>query len=817
MYDKFTDRARKVIALAKEEAVRLGHDYVGTEHVLLGIIKDAGGVAAAVIESLNIELESLRMDIEDKTMEISGGTLLAGDIPFKPETKKVFELSAEESQALGHNYIGTEHLLLGLMKESEGIAARVLLEKGTTYRKVREMTINILGTSSPQKSTQFSQGFRTSTPSLDNFGRDLTALAKENKLDPVIGRDDEIERVIQILSRRTKNNPVLIGEAGVGKTAIVEGLAQKIIKNDVPELLAGRRVVTLDLAAVVAGTKYRGEFEERLKTIINEVRHAGSTVILFIDELHTLVGAGAAEGAIDASNMLKPALSRGEFQCIGATTLNEYRKYIEKDGALERRFQPIFVKAPSLEQTVDIIMGLRDKYEAHHKVKISDEAVEAAVKLSDRYITERFLPDKAIDVIDEASSRARLYSSILPEGIKELDKEIENITKEKDMAARAQEYEKAAGLRDKMNELRRRREENKKSFETSKLKQMAVVRAEDIAYIISKQTGIPIYKLEEKESEKLLKMEDAMHKRIIGQDEAVKAIALAIRRSRAGMGDPNKPIGSFIFMGPTGVGKTEVARTLADILFEDRDALIRIDMSEYMEKFSVSRLVGAPPGYVGHEEGGQLTEKVRRRPYSVVLFDEIEKAHPDVFSIFLQILEGGRLTDSVGRVIDFKNTVIIITSNIGSKNIEKNKALGFQKDMEDISYDRMKSKMIEEIKKIMNPEFLNRVDEIIVFHPLLKEHLKQIVDVMLFDLLKRLADKEIKLHISDAAKELLIERGYDPVYGARPLRRTIQRLLEDPLAERVLTGRMAGGGKNIKIERDGDNLTFHTKEENASV
>ncbi len=807
MFERFTERAKKVInPLAKEEARRLNHNFIGTEHLLLGLIREGGGVAVAVLESLGVDLESVRIEVENLTTP-SSDTLTIGDPQFTPSAKKVLELAAEESQKLGHNYIGTEHLLLGIIQEGEGVAARALENLGVTYEKSRDMVINLLGGTFPKFSKQVK---KSKTPALDAFGRDLTQMARESKLDPVIGREDEIERVIQILSRRTKNNPVLIGEPGVGKTAIAEGLAQRIKEGNIPELLLDRRIVTLDLAALVAGTKYRGEFEERLKAVINEIRQSGK-VILFVDELHTLVGAGAAEGAIDASNMLKPALARGELQCIGATTLNEYRKYIEKDGALERRFQMIMVDEPSVDETVQIIKGLRDRYEAHHRVRITDDAVEAAAQLSHRYISGRFLPDKAIDLIDEAGSRTRLRITTMPPEIRTLEKDLERVKQEKEEAIKTQEFERAADLRDKMKKMRQRLLEEKEKWENLKSKEEALVTWEDIAYVASKWTGIPMIKLGEKESEKLLRMEEELHKRIVGQEEAIDSLAKAIRRSRAGIGNPKKPIGSFMFMGPTGVGKTELARALAQFLFDDEDALIRFDMSEYMEKFNVSRLAGAPPGYVGHDEGGQLTEKVRRKPYSVVLFDEIEKAHPEIFNVMLQILEDGRLTDSLGRVVDFRNTVVIMTSNLGAREMGMEKTLGFNPETEGISYDSMKGKIHNELKKAFNPEFLNRVDEIITFHPLDRTHIEKIVDIQLADVQSRLKEKKISLSLNASARDFLIEKGYDKVYGARQMKRTIQRYVEDALAEELLRGNVKEG-QDLVLGSAGEKLAFQTGE-----
>jgi ATP-dependent Clp protease ATP-binding subunit ClpC len=807
MFERFTERAKKVInPLAKEEARRLNHNFIGTEHLLLGLIREGGGVAVAVLESLGIDLESVRVEVENLTTP-SSDTLTIGDPQFTPSAKKVLELAAEESQKLGHNYIGTEHLLLGIIQEGEGVAARALDNLGVSYEKSRDMVINLLGGTFPKFSKQTK---KSKTPALDAFGRDLTQMARDGKLDPVIGREDEIERVVQILSRRTKNNPVLIGEPGVGKTAIAEGLAQRIKEGNVPELLLDKRIVTLDLAALVAGTKYRGEFEERLKAVINEIRQSGK-VVLFIDELHTLVGAGAAEGAIDASNMLKPALARGELQCIGATTLNEYRKYIEKDGALERRFQMIMVEEPSVPDTIEIIKGLRDRYEAHHRVRITDDAIQAAATLSHRYITGRFLPDKAIDLIDEAGSRTRLRITTTPPEIRALEKDVEKIKQEKEEAIKTQEFERAADLRDKMKKMRQKLQEEKDKWETMKSKEEAVVTWEDIAHVASKWTGIPMIKLGEKESEKLLRMEEELHKRIVGQDEAIVSISKAIRRSRAGIGNPKKPIGSFMFMGPTGVGKTELARALSEFLFDDDDALIRFDMSEYMEKFNVSRLAGAPPGYVGHDEGGQLTEKVRRKPYSVVLFDEIEKAHPEVFNVMLQILEDGRLTDSMGRVVDFKNTVIIMTSNLGAREIGVEKSLGFTPENIEVSYTGMKGKIQAELKKVFNPEFLNRVDEIIIFDPLDRPMIEKIVEIQLLDVQKRLNEKQITLTLDQSAKDFLIEKGYDKVYGARQMKRTIQKYVEDSLAEELLRGSIKDG-QNVLLKSGGDKLVFETPE-----
>jgi len=806
MFNRFTERARKVVILAKEEARRFNHDYIGTEHILLGLIREGEGVAATVLQKLGLSLENIRLEIE-KLVQPGPATQIIGDIPFTPRAKKALELAAEEARSLGHNYIGTEHLLLGLIREGEGIASQVLLNLGLDLNSVRNEVMELLGSALPG----FGQGspqVKTKTPALDAFGRDLTVLAKEGKLDPVINRLQEIERVIQILSRRTKNNPVLLGEAGVGKTAIVEGLAQLIISGNVPEILRGKRLIVLDLALMVAGTKYRGQFEERIKAVMEEIKRSRE-IIIFIDELHTLVGAGAAEGAIDASNILKPALSRGEIQCIGATTMDEYRKYIEKDAALERRFQTIMVEPPSVDQTIAILKGLRDKYEAHHRVIFRDDALEAAAKLSDRYISGRFLPDKAIDLIDETGSRARLNVLIVPPDIKKLEEKVEGIRKEKESFIKSQDFEKAASLRDKERQARQELEQLNKEWSQAKDKMRPEVTEEDIAKIVAQWTGIPIFKLEEKEGEKLLKIEEELHKRVVGQEEAISAIAHAVRRSRAGIKDPKRPIGSFIFLGPTGVGKTLLARALAEFMFGDQDALLQLDMSEYMEKFNVSRLIGAPPGYVGYEEGGQLTEKVRRRPYAVILLDEIEKAHPDVFNLLLQLFEEGRLTDSFGRKVDFRNTVIIMTSNVGAEVIRKTGSLGFKTQKEEVTYQEMKDKLLEEVKRTFKPEFLNRIDDTIVFRPLVKDDLSKIIDIEIGFVADRLKEQGISLEVTPEAKDFLIEKGFDPVFGARPLKRTIQRFIEDPLASEIISKKFKDGSL-VKLSRKNEELVFES-------
>lgn len=805
MFNRFTERARKVIILSKEEARRFNHDYIGTEHLLLGLIREGEGVAAAVLEKLGLSLETIRIEVE-KLVQPGPSTQILGDIPFTPRAKKSLELAAEEARALGHNYIGTEHMLLGLIREGEGVASQVLINLGLDLNRVRNEVMNILGSTVPG----FNQPHAKSrTPALDAFGRDLLALAKDNKLDPVINRKNEIERVIQILSRRTKNNPVLLGEAGVGKTAIVEGLAQMIVAGNVPEVLRNKRIVILDLALMIAGTKYRGQFEERIKAVMDEIKRS-QDVIIFIDELHTLVGAGAAEGAIDASNILKPALSRGEIQCIGATTMDEYRKHIEKDAALERRFQTIMVDPPSVEDTVEILKGLRDKYEAHHRVKFLDEALVAAAKLADRYVSGRFLPDKAIDLIDEAGARSRLTVMTLPPELKGLEAEIENLKKEKESLIKSQDFEKAAKLRDQEKDARAKLEELNKQWSLKRDQLRPEVNEEDIAKIVSQVTGVPIVRLEEKETEKLAKIEDEIRRRVVGQDETITIISRAVRRSRAGIKDLRRPIGSFIFLGPTGVGKTLLARALAEYMFGDENALIQLDMSEYMEKFNVSRLIGAPPGYVGYEEGGQLTEKIRRRPYAVILLDEIEKAHPDVFNILLQVLEDGRLTDSFGRKVSFRNTILIMTSNVGADILRKQGSIGFRSQKGEASYEDMKQKLLDEVKRTFKPEFLNRLDDIIVFRPLEKEDLLKIVDIEVNELAKRIKEQNIEIILDKDAKELILEKGFDPVYGARPLKRTIQRLLEDPLAEEMILGTFKTGAK-IEVTREGEKLAFKIK------
>ena len=811
MFERFTEKAIKVIMLAQEEARRLGHNFVGTEQILLGLIGEGTGVAAKVLKSMGVNLKDARVEVEKIIGRGSG--FVAVEIPFTPRAKRVLELSLEEARQLGHNYIGTEHLLLGLIREGEGVAARVLENLGVDLAKVRTQVIRMLGETAEVSAGGGSKG-STKTPTLDEFGSNLTQLAADGKLDPVVGRQNEIERVIQILGRRTKNNPVLIGEPGVGKTAIAEGLAQRIIDGEIPDILEDKRVLTLDIGLLVAGTKYRGEFEERLKKIMEEIRGAGN-VILVIDEVHTLIGAGAAEGAIDAANILKPALARGELQCIGATTLDEYRKHIERDAALERRFQPVNVGEPSVAETIEILQGLRERYETHHRLKISDEALVAAATLGDRYISDRFMPDKAIDLIDEAGSRVRLLNSKLPPAAKELDKQLRVVQKEKEVAVREQNYTKAGELRDKEVELREqmrgitqaRRDESTpvpdgESTETnppqvSSFEGTPVVSEEDIAQIVASWTGVPVQKLTETESVKLLNMEETLHQRLIGQDEAVKAVSKAIRRARVGLKNPNRPIASFIFSGPTGVGKTELTKALAAYFFGSEESMIRLDMSEYMERFTVSKLIGSPPGYVGFNEGGQLTEAVRRRPYTVVLFDEIEKAHPDVFNLLLQLLEDGRLTDSKGRTVDFKNTLIIMTSNIGSKVIENGGGgLVFEfggGDAQDNTYNRIRSLVNEELKQYFRPEFLNRLDEIIVFRQLNRDEVKLIADIMLLEVFKRMQEKGISLSVTESFKERLVEEGYNPSYGARPLRRAVMRLLEDSLAEEFLSGRLTEG------------------------
>ena len=813
MFERFTEKAIKVIMLAQEEARRLGHNFVGTEQVLLGLIGEGTGVAAKTLKSMGVNLKDARAEVEKIIGRGSG--FVAVEIPFTPRAKRVLELSWDEARQLGHNYIGTEHLLLGLIREGEGVAARVLENLGVDLNKVRSNVVKMLGESKPQttmsgassSSSSSSSGGKTKTPSLDEFGRDLTLAAQELRLDPVVGRDKEIERVIQILARRTKNNPVLIGEPGVGKTAVAEGLAIRIVNAEVPDILDGKKVIQLDMGLLVAGTKYRGEFEERLKKIMDEIRQAGN-IILVIDEMHTLIGAGAAEGAIDAANILKPALSRGEIQVIGATTLDEYRKYVEKDSALERRFQSVIIDEPSEEESIEILKGLRPKYEDHHKLIISDEAIYAAVKLSNKYITDRFLPDKAIDVIDEASSKVRLkVSTLSPEG-KELEKQLRALIKEKEDAIRNQEFEKASQLRDEEADMKERIREVTQQYRDEHEANKPTVTAENVAEVIATMTGVPVTKLTEGESERLLKLEETLHARVIGQNDAVVAISKAIRRARVGLKSPNRPIGSFIFCGPTGVGKTELAKALAEAVFGSEDNMIRVDMSEFMEKHSTAKLIGSPPGYVGYDDGGHLTELIRKKPYSVVLFDEIEKAHPDVFNIMLQILDDGRLTDSKGRHINFKNTIIIMTSNVGASMITTTSKLGFSTsdDESKDKYEKLKETVTEEMKKAFRPEFLNRIDETIVFSHLSKEEIRQIVDLMLKDLFKRLNERELTVEVTDEVKDHLAEAGYSEAYGARPLRRLIQRKIEDMLAEEILSGKYQAGD-TIKLIMDNDKIS----------
>ena len=815
----FTDRVRKVLAMAREEAIRLQHDYVGTEHILLGLIREGEGVAAAVLTNLSVDLDAVHEGVEESVRK-GKATIALGELPYTSRAKKVLEYAMAEAREMNHSYVGTEHLLLGLLREEKGIAAQVLNSLGTTLEAARSETLKVLGSDveggepagigggMPSTPTPGKGEKKSKTPALDHFCRDLTDLAKKEELDPTIGRESEIERVIEILCRRKKNNPVLIGEPGVGKTAIVEGLAQLISRGDVTEALKDHRVLALDMAAVIAGTKYRGQFEERLKAVMNEISQ-NRNVVLFIDELHTLVGAGAAEGAIDASNMLKPALARGELQCIGASTLNEYRKYIEKDGALERRFQPVIVDPPTVEETVEILKGLRVHYEDHHRVVFPDDALEHSARLSDRYITDRFLPDKAIDVIDEAGARARIASQVPPPEVEEQKEALAEIADKKEEAIRDQDFEKAAELRDQEREFQEEIRSKQEAWEEERRKHRPEIDAEEVAFIVSRWTGIPVTRLQQAESDRLVHMEDELHERVVGQDDAIGALSRAIRRSRAGLKDPRRPIGSFIFCGPTGVGKTELARALAEFLFADREALIRVDMSEYMEKFSVSRLIGAPPGYVGYEDSGALTKAVRRRPYSVVLLDEIEKAHPDVFNILLQVLDEGHLTDNYGRIIDFKNTVLIMTSNLGARDITKGGGLGFHSQDPKSSYVVMRDKVKEEVERAFNPEFLNRVDDTIVFHPLTREEISEIVHILLKEVRGRLSEEELTLRLTDGAVDFLVERGFDVKFGARPLRRAIQRYLEDPLSEKILLAEFAAGDQiEVDVDAEGEGLSL---------
>jgi ATP-dependent Clp protease ATP-binding subunit ClpC len=809
MFERFTERARQVVVLAQEEARTLKHNYIGTEHILLGLLREEEGLAARVLEGLEITVDDVRAQVV--RIVGSGEEVTSGQIPFTPRAKKVLELALREALSLGHNYIGTEHILLGLVRENEGVAARILADFDADSEKIRNEIIRMLsgpGGRQTRSGSGAGQGEgKKSSKLLDQFGRNLTKMAAEGKLDPVVGRQTEIERMMQILSRRTKNNPVLIGEPGVGKTAVVEGLAARISSNQVPDLLRDKQIYTLDLAALVAGSKYRGEFEERLKKVMKEIGQRGD-IILFIDELHNLVGAGAAEGAIDAASILKPALARGELQTIGATTLDEFRKYLERDSALERRFQQVKVDEPSQEETTQILRGLRDRYEAHHRITITDEALEAAASFADRYISDRFLPDKAIDLMDEAASRMRIKTMTAPPTYRELEDEIDTVRKQKEGAIEAQEFEKAANLRDKERRLTNKKRELEEEWRNNDDAPRASIGEEEIADIVSMWTGIPVFKLTEAESQKLLRMEDELHKRVVGQEPAIEAVSRAIRRARAGIKDPKRPAGGFIFLGPSGVGKTELARTLAEFLFGDESALIQVDMSEYMEKHAVSRLVGSPPGYVGYDEGGQLTEQIRRKPYSVVLLDEVEKAHPEVFNILLQILEEGKLTDAQGRAVDFRNAILIMTSNIGAATISRNTPLGFSvSDETGMSYDDMKSQIMGELKKVFRPELINRIDEVIVFHKLTKEQITEIVDLLLVRLKEQLSEHNLSLQLTDEAKDLLVEQGYDPTMGARPLRRAIQRLIEDPVADKVLAGELPDGTV-IEVDRDGDDVTL---------